>query len=66
MRLVTEVPRIAALPRDAHKGTRGRVLLVAGSLRMSGAARLAGWGALRSLVWAISVGFIIAILFSGV
>jgi uncharacterized MAPEG superfamily protein len=27
---------------------------------------LAGWGALRSLVWAISVGFIIAILFAGV
>jgi len=45
---VTDIPRIAALPRDAHKGARGRVLLVAGSLRMSGAARLAGWGALRS------------------
>ncbi|MNT96687.1 MAPEG family protein [compost metagenome] len=27
---------------------------------------LANWGALRSLVWAISVGFVIAILFSGV
>ncbi|CAB3672282.1 MULTISPECIES: MAPEG family protein [Achromobacter] len=27
---------------------------------------LAGWGALRSLVWAVSVGFVIAILFSGV
>ncbi|KAG1256590.1 hypothetical protein G6F65_016253 [Rhizopus arrhizus] len=27
---------------------------------------LAGWGALRSLVWAISVGFVIASLFSGV
>ena len=27
---------------------------------------VAGWGALRSLVWAISVGFVIAILFSGV
>lgn len=47
MRRVTEVPRLAPLPRDAHKGARGRVLLVAGSLRMSGAARLAGWGALR-------------------
>jgi NAD(P)H-hydrate epimerase len=33
--------------RDAHKGDRGRLLIVAGSLRMSGAARLAGWGALR-------------------
>lgn len=27
---------------------------------------LAGWGALRSLVWTISMGFIIAILFAGV
>ena len=40
MRRVTEVPRIARLPRAAHKGDRGRVLVVAGSLRMSGAARL--------------------------
>ncbi|MHC4163597.1 MAG: ADP-dependent NAD(P)H-hydrate dehydratase, partial [Planctomycetota bacterium] len=47
MRRVTEVPRIARLPRAAHKGDRGRVLVVAGSLRMSGAARLSGWGALR-------------------
>lgn len=47
MRRVSDVPRIKRLPRDAHKGDRGRVLVVAGSLRMSGAARLAGWGALR-------------------
>ncbi|MHC4816852.1 MAG: NAD(P)H-hydrate dehydratase [Planctomycetota bacterium] len=47
MRRVTDVPRIARLPRAAHKGDRGRVLVVAGSLRMSGAARLSGWGALR-------------------
>ena len=47
MRRVDDIPRIARLKRDAHKGDRGRVLLIAGSLRMSGAARLAGWGALR-------------------
>ncbi|MHC4669345.1 MAG: ADP-dependent NAD(P)H-hydrate dehydratase, partial [Planctomycetota bacterium] len=47
MRRVTEVTRIPRLRRDAHKGDRGHVLIVAGSLRMSGAARLAGWGALR-------------------
>ena len=47
MRRVVEVPKVARLKRDAHKGDRGRVLIVAGSARMSGAARLAGWGALR-------------------
>ena len=47
MRRVSEVEGIARLARDAHKGDRGRALIVAGSLRMSGAARLAGWGALR-------------------
>lgn len=47
MRRVGEAPKIERLPADAHKGDRGRVLVVAGSLRMSGAARLAAWGALR-------------------
>lgn len=47
MKPVTEVPRIPRLPPDSHKGTRGRVLIIAGSIGMSGAARLAGWGALR-------------------
>lgn len=47
MKRLSDVPRIRRLKRDAHKGDRGRVLVVAGSLRMSGAARLAGWGALR-------------------
>jgi hydroxyethylthiazole kinase-like uncharacterized protein yjeF len=47
VRRVAEVRRIPRLKRDAHKGDRGRVLIVAGSLRMSGAARLAGWGGLR-------------------
>lgn len=47
MRRVFDVPKVARLKRDAHKGDRGRVLIVAGSLPMSGAARLAAWGALR-------------------
>jgi len=47
MRKVNLPPRIRRLKRDAHKGDRGRVLIVAGSRTMSGAARLAGWGALR-------------------
>lgn len=47
MKRIHEAPRLARLKRDAHKRDRGRVLIVAGSMRMSGAARLAGWGALR-------------------
>jgi NAD(P)H-hydrate epimerase len=47
VRRLSDVPRIPPLARDAHKGDRGRALIVAGSLGMSGAARLAGWGALR-------------------
>ena len=47
MKRVFDVPKVARLKRDAHKGDRGRVLIIAGSLSMSGAARLAGWGALR-------------------
>lgn len=35
-------------PRDAHKGTFGRVLLIAGSTGMTGASVLSGLGALRS------------------
>jgi NAD(P)H-hydrate epimerase len=35
-------------PADAHKGDFGRVLIVAGSMGKTGAAHLAGMGALRS------------------
>lgn len=41
------LPRLPPRPVDAHKGTFGRVLIVAGSRGMSGAACLAGLGALR-------------------
>src|SRR5262245_52952656 len=44
---VRDVPRLPPRPRDAHKGTFGRVLVVAGSVGMAGAAALAGGAALR-------------------
>jgi ADP-dependent NAD(P)H-hydrate dehydratase len=45
---VSEPPRLPPRPHDGHKGTFGTVLVVAGSRGMSGAAILAGRGALRS------------------
>jgi hydroxyethylthiazole kinase-like uncharacterized protein yjeF len=53
---IDKVPTNRPLPRDVHKGDRGRVLLVAGSLSMSGAARLAGWGALRGGAGLLTIG----------
>jgi len=47
LRSITNLPRLPARPRDANKGTFGRVLILAGSVGMSGAAILAGLGALR-------------------
>jgi NAD(P)H-hydrate epimerase len=44
---VTEMPRLAPRAPDANKGTFGRVLVVAGSRGMSGAAVLCGSAALR-------------------
>ncbi|MGH7200397.1 MAG: ADP-dependent NAD(P)H-hydrate dehydratase, partial [Planctomycetaceae bacterium] len=44
---VTELPALPQRPEDSHKGTFGRVLLIAGSRGMSGGAALAGLGALR-------------------
>jgi len=45
---ITEIPRLPARPVDAHKGTAGLVLVVAGSRGMAGAAALVGNAALRS------------------
>lgn len=42
--------------RNAHKGTRGRVLLAAASRGMTGAAALAGEGALRAGAGLVTVG----------
>ncbi|WLD13143.1 NAD(P)H-hydrate dehydratase [Planctellipticum variicoloris] len=45
--LVTRLPAVPPRPVDSHKGTFGRTLIIAGSRGMSGAACLAGLGALR-------------------
>lgn len=45
---VNEVPRLPRRRFDSHKGTFGKVLIVAGSRGMSGAAVLCGQAALRS------------------
>jgi ADP-dependent NAD(P)H-hydrate dehydratase len=42
-----DIPRYPERPAHGHKGTFGRVLVIAGSRSMSGAACLAGLGALR-------------------
>lgn len=44
---VTNLPVLPPRPPESHKGTFGRVLIVAGSRGMSGAAILCGLGALR-------------------
>ena len=45
---VSNLPHVPLRKQDSHKGTFGRVLIVAGSPGMSGAAVLSGLGALRS------------------
>src|SRR5580765_5271780 len=45
---IDTVPRLPPRGADAHKGTSGRVLAVAGSRGMTGAAILCGTAALRS------------------
>lgn len=45
---ISELPDPPQRPEDSHKGTFGKVLIIAGSPGMSGAACLAGAGALRS------------------
>jgi NAD(P)H-hydrate epimerase len=42
-----EIPQLSRRPANMHKGQAGRVAIVAGSRGMSGAAILAGLGALR-------------------
>src|SRR5947208_12244386 len=44
---VNELPRLPRRAHDGHKGTYGRVLVVAGSRGMTGAAVLCGSAALR-------------------
>ncbi len=55
MRFVSDLPAAPVRPSDGHKGTFGRVLIVGGSRGMSGAAALAGLGALRGGAGLVSV-----------
>lgn len=48
MRRIHESLTLPSRPAAGHKGSFGKTLLIAGSRGMSGAAVLAGWGALRS------------------
>ncbi len=48
MEMVREVPKLKPRPVDGHKGTFGRIYVVAGSIGMTGAAALVGRAALRA------------------
>ena len=48
MEIVHDIPRLKARPADGHKGTFGKVCIIAGSVGMTGAAALAGRAALRA------------------
>ena len=48
MEIVREVPKLPPRPVQGHKGTFGRVLVIAGSIGMTGAAALVGRAALRA------------------
>ncbi len=48
MEQITDVPKLAPRAADSHKGTFGKVLIIGGSVGMSGAPALAGKAALRS------------------
>lgn len=48
MKKITKIPKLPKRRRDSHKGDYGRVLIIAGSYGMSGAAYLATKAALRS------------------
>lgn len=48
MKKITQIPVLAPRPREGHKGTFGKVLIVGGSVGFSGAPVLAAKAALRS------------------
>lgn len=55
LRRITTIPKLPPRPRDAHKGTFGRVLVIAGSRGMIGAPSLVANAALRSGAGLVSV-----------
>lgn len=48
MEIIAAIPRLPPRPVEGHKGTFGRVLVIAGSVGMTGAAALTGRAALRA------------------
>jgi hydroxyethylthiazole kinase-like uncharacterized protein yjeF len=48
MKQITQIPKLKKRAKDAHKGDFGKVLVIAGSVGMSGAAALVGKAALRT------------------
>jgi ADP-dependent NAD(P)H-hydrate dehydratase len=56
LQLITDVPHLAPRAADSNKGTFGRVLVVAGSRGMSGAAVLCASAALRGGAGLVRVG----------
>ena len=46
--VITALPKLPPRPEDSHKGTFGKVLVVAGSRGMTGAAALAARAAFRA------------------
>jgi NAD(P)H-hydrate epimerase len=48
MQIIKDIPKLKPRAADVHKGNFGKVLIIAGSLGMSGSAALAGRSALRS------------------
>ncbi len=48
MQIIETIPKLKPRAIDAHKGTFGKVCIIAGSVGMSGAAALAGRAALRA------------------
>ncbi|MHC4069299.1 MAG: NAD(P)H-hydrate dehydratase [Planctomycetota bacterium] len=48
MQQIENIPRLKPRAADAHKGDFGKVVIIAGSIGMSGAAALAGRSALRA------------------
>jgi NAD(P)H-hydrate epimerase len=48
MQIIETIPKLKQRPAEAHKGDFGKVLIIAGSVGMTGAAALAGKSALRA------------------